>query len=182
LARDGSNFAGKNGVAGWRAKHDERGDEVERAFFGLDGAPVLHRDGYAGWRSRHDERGNSIELAFFGVDGTPKPTTRGGFAIRKGKVDDRGNETEVVYHDATGARVASIAGGNVISRWHREYDEFDRVVREAFFDARDRPVDDERGLHSLTYALDRYGNVQNTVCADASGNEVTLNCDDSNRQ
>jgi hypothetical protein len=40
---------------------DERGREIERAFFGVSGERVLHRNGYAGYRQKYSDRGDAIE-------------------------------------------------------------------------------------------------------------------------
>ena len=48
---------------------DERGNQIEEAYFGLDGKPCLHKKGYHRWTARYNERGNSIETTYFGLDG-----------------------------------------------------------------------------------------------------------------
>ncbi len=59
------------------AHHDERGNLVEKAYFGVDGKPTLHNDGNACVTYRYDERGNQLEIAYFGVDGKPTLTKQG---------------------------------------------------------------------------------------------------------
>src|SRR5262249_32778362 len=53
-------------------RYDERGNEVETAFFGPDRKPIVNSDGYHRFTARHDEEGNRVEAAFFGIDGKPR--------------------------------------------------------------------------------------------------------------
>ena len=50
---------------------DERGNQVELAFFGAEGTPLLRAGGYFKWADKYDDRGNRIELAWFGVHEEP---------------------------------------------------------------------------------------------------------------
>jgi hypothetical protein len=61
----------KDGYAKWTAKYDERGNQVEAAFFGVDGAPVSRAGGYFKRVDKYDDRGNRIERAWFGTQAEP---------------------------------------------------------------------------------------------------------------
>ncbi len=60
-----------NGVARVQIKHDGRGNEIGKDFFGVDARPSANNDGYARFTANFDDRGNQIDLAFFGVDNQP---------------------------------------------------------------------------------------------------------------
>ena len=52
--------------------YDDRGNRIEYAYYGVDGAPVLHRTGGAAREGQtYDERGNILSRLFFGIDGKP---------------------------------------------------------------------------------------------------------------
>ena len=59
----------KGGYTNLKARFDERGNQTETAYFGVDGKPFLCNDGYASVAAKYDERGNVLETAYFGVDG-----------------------------------------------------------------------------------------------------------------
>lgn len=64
--------ANGQGYARIAIHYDERGNETDEAYFGVDGKPALGKDGeVARITMRYDERGNVIEQAYFGVDGRP---------------------------------------------------------------------------------------------------------------
>ena len=53
------------GYAGWESAFDERGNEIRRSYFGLDGGAVLCADGYAAAEYRYDECGMLIQTVFY---------------------------------------------------------------------------------------------------------------------
>ena len=57
-----------DGLARVTKRFDQRGKQVEAAYYGVDGKPMLHKDGYARWTARYDERGNRVERALFDAD------------------------------------------------------------------------------------------------------------------
>ena len=59
----------------WHGRHgptDDRGNRIEYAYYGVDGAPVLDKTlGAARETYTYDERGSVLTRSFFGIDGKP---------------------------------------------------------------------------------------------------------------
>ena len=79
-------------------RFDERGKQVEEAYFGLDGKPMLHKDGYARWTARYDERGNRVERALFDADDHAVMVDGVGAKARY-SYDDNDQLVSVIYLD-----------------------------------------------------------------------------------
>jgi len=75
----------------WR--YDGNGNQVEEAYFGVDGRPTLSSEGVARLTMGYDEHGNKVDTNFFDVDG--KPTLhKDGYARWTSRFDERGNAVE----------------------------------------------------------------------------------------
>ena len=98
----------KDGNATVTKKYDGRGNEIEEAYFGVDGQPCLVNDGYAKFTRKYDGRDNETEAAFFGVEGRPC-LVNDGYAKIARKYDGRGNQIEEVYFGVEGQPI--IMGG-----------------------------------------------------------------------
>ena len=59
----------KDGYAKFTAKYDERGNQTEGIYFGVDGKPCLSKDGYAKRAMDYDENGNWLRTHLFDVEG-----------------------------------------------------------------------------------------------------------------
>ncbi|OAD21788.1 hypothetical protein THIOM_002442 [Candidatus Thiomargarita nelsonii] len=55
-------------------KYDERGNQIELAYFDAAGNPTLHKDGYHKITVQYDASGNPTEVAFFDANGQPFET------------------------------------------------------------------------------------------------------------
>jgi hypothetical protein len=58
------------GAARVARQYDERGYQVEEAYFDASGEPVLSANGAARIAWRYDDRGRAIEAEMFGADGS----------------------------------------------------------------------------------------------------------------
>ncbi len=68
---DGKPRLNFNGIAGWTATFDERGNEDSESYFGTDGKTCLNKDGIAIWKATFDERGNETSRSYFDENGGP---------------------------------------------------------------------------------------------------------------
>ncbi len=81
------------------------GNEIERDFFGVDGAPVLSKDVVARITYAYDARGDNIGRAFF--DAAGKPTLhKDGFARVAFEYDNLGRLARANYFDVQNRLVA----------------------------------------------------------------------------
>ena len=148
-----------SGAARITYAHDERGNEVERAYFGVDGKPLLDKDyGAARITYAYDDRGNEIEEAGFGIDGKPVLFKDCGAARITYVYDDRGNEIEeagfgidgkpVLFKDYGAARITYV------------YDDRGNEIEEAGFGIDGKPVLSSKITVRLriTYVYDDRGN------------------------
>jgi hypothetical protein len=70
------------GIAKITSVYDAHGNNVENAYYGTDGKPVLRRDwGIARVTNSYDARGYRVEQAYLGTDG--KPALRKDWGIAK---------------------------------------------------------------------------------------------------
>jgi len=111
----------------------------KRAYFGVDGRPVLSPDGFAAATYLYDPRGNEIEYAFFGVDGKPTLGKLGIARVRR-VFDLRGNVTEMEVFGVDGP-VNFFMG--CCPKVVYAFDDSDREIKATFFDAKNREVPTE---------------------------------------
>jgi hypothetical protein len=65
---DGKPCLTKNGYAKVTAKYDERGDEIEEAWFNESGNPIAS-NGVAKWTKNYDENGHATVMTYFDANG-----------------------------------------------------------------------------------------------------------------
>ena len=121
----------------WTAQYDALGNEIETAFFGSDGQPVLHKNGNHKWTAQYDVRGNEIETAYFGIDGQPV-LLEYGYHKWTSQFDVRGNEIESAFFGSDGQPVFLKEG------YHRvisQYDEKGNLIDRQFFDVEGQQID-----------------------------------------
>ena len=87
-------------IAIQRWRYDERGNQIQEAYFGADRKPT-RINGYAVVRSKYDERGHKIELAYFDEAGGPTRSNEQ-IARWKSEFDGRGHETRRTYFGTDG--------------------------------------------------------------------------------
>jgi eukaryotic-like serine/threonine-protein kinase len=119
-----------------KLKYDERGNQEEQVWYGLDGGLTLLGDA-AMLRSKHDARGNRIQREWFGTDGRPTNNAYGFTKVVATYDDLRGHQTEESYYGPKGEPVARQQGYGKVRWW---YDELNRRKDAAYFDIEDRVV------------------------------------------
>jgi hypothetical protein len=163
---EGRPVAWKEDKAGWNSKFDERGNEVEEAFFGVEGFPIINKhDGVSGWRTKYDEFGNAVEVAYFGLAGKPI-LNRDGYARRQSKFDERGNGIEDAYFGVDGQPILH-KDGNAVARF--KYDDRGNNLEMAYFGVDGRPILGKGGYATVKFKYDQGGNVIEATTFDVAG-------------
>ena len=141
-----------SGYASWESIYDERGNEIKRCYFGVDGKPVLHKDGNAGWEAIYDERGNEIKRCYFGVDGKPI-LHKDGYAAWESIYDERGNEIKCSFFGIDGKPVLNSDGYSIREQ---DYDEHGSVTEIRFLGTDGAPIlkNDEYARMVFVYRKD----------------------------
>ena len=171
---DGEDTVTATGLARIEIRHDEKGNKIERNFFGTDGQLVLHNDDeIARWTKKYDARGNEIQTALFGTDGKPvlDPDGVAGWTTEN---DEYGNGVKRTYFGTTGQPVLNVHG---FAGWTSRYDEKGNLIEQAYFGTEGEPIlniykvarlsfkyDDMRSqIETASYGLD------GELVADSSG-------------
>jgi CTP:molybdopterin cytidylyltransferase MocA len=139
-----------------RAKvvHDERGNRLEFAAFGLDDNPVLYKDGYSRSLKRYDAHNHLVEDAYYGVNDEPVVNSDGYFRSTH-TFDSRGKAIEVAYFGIDGKPM--ITNGD--AKFTDRYNDYGDLIEEAYFGTDGEPVIDTEGYARLTRVVDRDGRV-----------------------
>ena len=143
----------KDGYAKFTRKYDERGNEIEEAYFGIDGKPCLDNEEVASVKSQFDENNQEIRREFFGLDG--KPCVLGG--------DDPFTGWEKSYHE--NGKVAKQTWfytitpyKNVLGKQIDEFDERGNNTSTCFLDMDDQPCLCDEGYAKAASKYDERGN------------------------
>jgi hypothetical protein len=112
-------------------------NEIETAFFGMDGEQVLNKNGREKWTTKFDERDNEIETAFFGINGEPV-ALKSGYTRRTARFDERVNGIEKSCFDFTGKPTLNTEVG--AARVTTKFDERRKKIETAYFGVWEEPV------------------------------------------
>jgi hypothetical protein len=122
---------------------DARGLDVETAYFGADGQPILNDRGFSRAKIVNDDLGRPIELSYFGIRGEPiiGKNTYQFHRITK-KLDSQGNEVELATYGLDGEpiEVVDSASGRRCARSVRRFDADNKQIDSRCFDAAGMPV------------------------------------------
>jgi predicted Ser/Thr protein kinase len=177
------------------------GREASRAFFGVDGKPVLTGVA-AGIRHTLDARGNEIERVYLGVDGKPALQSDGlslwrarldehgclvekrffgpderlvvnklGFASLASKCDENGREIERAHFGVNGEPVVIREGFSI---YRSRYDARGNEIERSFFGADDRPLPNAGGAAVVRTAFDDHGNLVEVASLGVDGRPVMV--------
>ena len=135
-----------------RYKYDNRGNNVEAAFFNESEKSVCKKEGYAMHKSEYDDMGRIIRQTFYDENGQP---TKPSIYVPEGLAgyDKWGNMNYIAAADGN---------GNLINypqtRWsvrRTVYDIKRNMLEEALYDYNDNPAVDENNAHKRTCNYDR---------------------------
>ena len=148
----------KDGMHGWDADYDERGNRTKITNLGVDERPIL-LSGYSTLVSEYSPTGLLLRASYFGVDGKPVESTDGSHSWVD-KYDERGNKIEQAYFGTKGQPVLDRSSGvhQVIMR----HDTHGNVVAKRYFGTKNEPILHKDGNHGLEAQYDDRGN-QKTI-------------------
>ena len=146
--------AQQGGAAKWTARFDDRDNQIERAFFGLQGQPVVLKDGFARWTARFDDCGHRLEEAYFGVDGKPMLGSQGaaGFTY---KYDEFGNRIEIAAFGLDGHPILLNEG---FAKWTARFNARGNQLELAYFGVDGKPTLAKDRFAGWTSKFDIRGN------------------------
>ncbi|MCC7350610.1 MAG: AAA family ATPase [Phycisphaerales bacterium] len=146
--------------------YDERGNQIEEAYFNAAGEPTLDHRGCAAYANAYDERGNRIEDRYYDAKG--KLTVGSvGYARMTMRYDDRGNRIEEAYYGADDQLMLTDGG---YARLTARYDERGNSIEIVYYDQSNQVAPNDNHYARVTRKFDNRGNVIEQVYFDAEGN------------
>jgi hypothetical protein len=140
-----------------RTRYGVGGRVVETRYLAPSGVLALGPKGWAIERRTHDDRGRLVGIRFF--DATEAPGLRGHPHVGERHVRDAVGR--LIERQAMAAKGVIISGfGEGRERWAIERQRFDahgRRTSRAMFDAEDRPVVGDDGLHAIRWEWNERG-------------------------
>ena len=146
----------KNGIASAEAEYDDFGNIIEMRFYGIDGKPTESKEHYYMQRSEYDAMGRVIRQTYFDTESKPTDSKK---MVPEGLTgyDSKGRLIFIASADGKGNYIDNVNMGASIKRL--EYDAKDRIIKDAFFDKKDKPtISTVDGCHFATYVYDDAGN------------------------
>ena len=134
------------GIAKWVRKYDDRGNEIESAFFGTDGEPCLHKDGIAKRVRKYDDRGYLIEQAFFGTDGKPCLISYG-FGKMTYVYDDFGNNIQQAFWGIHDEPVEAMGYHRIV----RNYDDRHHTIDVTYYNKENQQLAQQISSEIVVY-------------------------------
>ena len=131
---NGSRTAGSIGYAAKHTLHDENGNIITESYYDTNGQPVETADGYASIFSVFDENNRCLSREYRDTSGNPAIHQRLKYAKVLYEYDAKGNRISETY-------LNEYLNPTAPQRWEAEYaavrweyDEFDRIISEKYFD------------------------------------------------
>ncbi len=169
---DSSMASADSGIARLAMRYDNYGNEREKAYFGINGKPVLRKDiGAASIKMSYVARGYEREEAYFGIDGKPVLRKDIGVASIKMSYGRRGNETERAYFGIDGKPVLRREIG--VASIKMSYGARRNEREEAYFGIDGKPVlRKDIGAASIKMRYGTRGNEREAACFGIDGKPV----------
>ncbi len=149
----------EGGFAMERDQYDKRGQLIESAVFGIDGAPVAIRkgqdEGTSITRQRYDDRGHVVWVGFFDTQGHPAVSRAEGWSSTEMRYDPRGNLVEQSLYGADGG---PILGSSRWARLTQVFDDRGHVIERSYFGIDGRPTRSADGVSTERSRYDVRGN------------------------
>ena len=190
--------------AKWINTYDAKGNQIRRAYFGIDGQPCLHNDGNAGWTAEYD-KGSKTRMAYFGIDGEPC-LIDDGYAGWNSGYNDEGNEIRRAFFGINDEPVP-LTGDNPYDSWEKtwhengeavtltlfyrvkehpdgyaketaKFDELGNIIEIAYFGIDGQPCLHIYGHAKMTMKYDERGNIIGVACYGIDGKPAALEGND----
>ena len=159
-----------------RLIYNDRQQNIESRWFGVDGSPCKMNNGWAITRRTFDEAGNATQFACFDEHDSPATERGVGEHLAIWTYDPLGNVVEERWFGLDGRLCLQANGRYAIIR-HR-YDQLGRLIETSYFDTLDRLTINHRDLsavHKDTYdergklSEQRWFGVDCRPCANVNG-------------
>lgn len=144
------------GVAIIKNEYDEKGNRTKCSYFGTDNRPVKSAEGWASSTYEYDAFGNVVKQSFFGINGKPTPLSEM-VPVGIARYDKYNNMIFVASQDGHGNYVNNPQTGWAIMKC--EYDGRSQRLWEAYYDAKEQPMNCGDGYHKAQYRYDNRGNL-----------------------
>jgi YD repeat-containing protein len=149
-----------------RRRFDERGREVEMAYFDAMGKPVLHPSGFARVNASYDASGLVREERYFGLAGEPVMHRDGGAFRAVKRLTPKGITVGLAMFGRDGRPLIHPDG---FASWQSKVDANGRVVETAYFGPDGKPTLTKQGYARFTFKYDARGNRVEETCYGVNG-------------
>lgn len=150
-----------------KIEHDKWGNRIGEHYFTINGKPSFRKDVLAcGFSYEYDDHGCLLNQGY--VDGNNRlVTNKYGFAQLRQQYDENGHVTQLEFLDKDGKRTNNTTDdGEVISKMTMEVDERGLALSTAYYDIKDRPMENSHGVHRTDCQYDSVGNITQAVYRD----------------
>ncbi len=131
------------GIAGWNDVYDDRGNHIERNFFGIEGQPILPPLGYAKVVYEYDQSNNLVRYRYFDLNN--KLVLVRGISGEDFTCDKSGNILENKPIGPNG----ELAHNRLIQRF--KYDKYGNVIESSLHKASGAAALNSNNIHKCTY-------------------------------
>lgn len=140
--------------AGSMLEYDSKGNETKGTFIGVDGKPCLNHNGWSMTTLEHDIYGNLTKACFFDANGKPVGTKEWP-PVAIYEYDKWGHQIYIAAQNENGEFITFPNEKHSIRR--NEYDAFDNIISESFYNDKDEPILGSHGYHKTVVEYDLRG-------------------------
>jgi hypothetical protein len=151
------------GYASAAATYDDRGNQIEMAFFDVQGAPVRIEGGYTRWTESFDEQNRRRQRAEFGL-----AVEELGYSQARISYDEQGRIIELAVFDAEGNPATATNGAY---RLTATFDESGNQIGFASYGWQGEPIRLADGFASWTASYDANGNMRERTYTGYDGSQ-----------
>lgn len=145
---------------------DNKGNNIETAYYGIDGEPCYNINRVHRIKNEFDKIGRCIKINSYNIEGNAQLNSYGVSEIRISYVGDTDKPKLIEYYRRPGVRT------NVMNISRREFSyEGNKVVKSVCYDSNDMPSYSpvNLGAHIVLLEYDDFGNVSDLWLKDTSG-------------
>ena len=148
--------------------YNEKGLEIKKSAYGIDGEPVMTEDGWFTISREYDDKGRPIKENYWDKDGKPVGKEGTDVSEQRYEYDIDGNIVCQSFFDANG----NLTEKNGYAIEKREFDDKGNVVKFSYFDAQNVPV---KGSAEFIFEYDEQGNIIKASAYDKDGHLAIYN-------
>ena len=150
--------------------HDEQHRRIQTLWLDEEGKPDADSQGLVSVHYEFDQDNRKISETYYDQYGQPVIMPLGDIGIRCTYTDFSNQITSMTYIGADYQPINAIGLGYAEIRY--EYDGRRRLIRESYYDVEGKPVECEKGYHSIARQYDEAGNIISEKCLDPEGQEM----------